>query len=106
MADGAKQIGMMTDEQGKKSFSRWWFSLWLTNAIAMMWYDLLTTTAKLSGVHQAIVGAGVILLGAMAGGPRIAQYFGPKIGEVVKSLASIRRDPRNPDHYGDDESDE
>lgn len=99
------QSEMFVDEQEKKSFSRIWFSIWLANAIVMMWVDLLTG-ATISAAHQAIIGAGVLLLGGMAGGPRIMQYVGPQIGKVAAAIGQAKRDKRLPNPLTDDESDE
>lgn len=109
MAADNSHLTEMHDEQGKPSFGRQWFKRWLVFTVIVVTGHLLGAWT-LDAITAGIITTGLFLLGAMAGGPRIAQYFGPQIGNVLGSISKIRldqirKDPREPKPT-DNEADE
>src|SRR5262245_5144959 len=97
---------LFSDERGKISAAR--TGLWITVgcALATIGCDVYMTWL---GGKSAIPNAAYSLEGTMftafaawAGGPRIAQYLGPQVGQVALGIAAANRDVRLPSKTDDE----
>jgi hypothetical protein len=99
---------LVEDEKGKLSASR--VGLWLTVLLALttVAVDIALTVhavkAQIPNTVYSLEGTMFIAFASWAGGPRVAQYLGPQLGQVATGIAAATRDARLPSK-NDDERD-
>ncbi|MEA3244798.1 MAG: hypothetical protein U9Q74_01450 [Gemmatimonadota bacterium] len=88
---------LIHDEKGKLSVAR--CGLWLTIGVALvvMAVDVHLVVsgaeARVPNTVYALLGTMFTAFAAWAGGPRIAQYLAPQVGQVASGIAAAARDP-------------
>lgn len=90
--------GALRDEQGHPSMSRRLLAIWTTVLLWLVWQDV-EHKAVPNQVWVAVVPIYLVLVG-WAVGPRIFQYFGPKVAEVATAVGRARG---TDNRYKDDE---
>ncbi len=81
---------LVTDEQAKTSAAR--VGLWITVAMALITVGvdialtLYSSTTHIPNTVYALEGTMFTAFAAWAGGPRIAKYIGPQIGNVATGI--------------------
>ena len=110
MSDRRKSIrwsDLVKDERGALSSAR--CGLWVTVALALLtvgvdvWLTLHGSKVSIPNPAYALEGTMFTVFATWAGGPRIAQYIGPQIGQVASGIGSALRSNREPDARKDDE---
>ncbi|HEV8448597.1 MAG TPA: hypothetical protein VGQ44_17325 [Gemmatimonadaceae bacterium] len=87
-------LGMLVDENGKPSMSRWMFAIWTYVGWVMIRHELLLKPGDVS-ISNAAWGAWWAAEGAISlavFGPRIASYFGAGAAGAVAGIGSSIRD--------------
>ena len=88
---------MVTDETGAASTARTSFLFALVSGVSLAIADAVSTSVTVSEPAYAFLGAVVGIAGVWAAGPRIAEYVGPALGQMVQGIGMARRSPERPD---------
>lgn len=80
----------------------WWFVMLTTFTIIIDIVFTLLRIPNIPNVIYGVEGTGITMFGCAVLGPRVAEYFGPQVGQIIQGITSSVRS-REPDNKRDDE---
>ena len=96
-----KWHALIQDETGAVSTARTSFLVTGVVGLGLTVADAVSPAVTVPEPGYAFLGAIIGIAGAWAAGPRIAQYIGPALGQMVQGIGMAKRSPERPDPDGE-----